>query len=415
MKQGLRATIIPMLEATTTARLTGMSGVNLDHLETSCVSFVFEKRVQLGKTPTMQSALVLNILVLFASSHLGGFSKVLEIFQGDGCACGGVLYDPFGEDVIMVFASPKLFSRELTQVAFCAPGAFGLQFPFDAKGAPVLFFPPTFSQELASAGDSGAIESQVHTNHLVRGFDASSWDGHHNMQSIATLAVAQIGATRLVTNVLLQVIRNREGQFNTPIDSRQVTRVRVPLDPIGALIIANADQITLRAVNRLKGRNGFSLSLGFCHLLGVRLFMFLFPRERTFDALCGSHTSSTDQLSRQVGILRTKGIVRAFMQLHSIAASGREPNTCNGIVTSGMLLKRHPERESLLRCGIELYYNRSIHTKSISYIRLICQKSRGYPPLPQRRNASFLPDLKIRGFQKRRVYEDEDLYSLPPP
>jgi hypothetical protein len=70
-----------------------------------------------------------------------------------------------------------------------------------------------------------------------------------------------------------------------------------------------------------------------------------------------------------------------------------------------MLLKRHPERKSLLRCGIELYDNRSIHTKSISYIRLICQQSRGYPPLPQRRNASFLPDLSIRGFQKRRVYE----------
>ena len=62
------------------------------------------------------------------------------------------MHDALREDVIVIFASPKLFSRERAQVAFCVPGAFGLQLTRDAEGAAVLFFPPTFSQKLTMRG-----------------------------------------------------------------------------------------------------------------------------------------------------------------------------------------------------------------------------------------------------------------------
>src|ERR1051326_4895534 len=69
VKQGLRTTIVPVLEPTTRARLGRVSRVHLDHLDTACFGFVLEKRIQLCERPTMQASFAVHALVVLASSH----------------------------------------------------------------------------------------------------------------------------------------------------------------------------------------------------------------------------------------------------------------------------------------------------------------------------------------------------------
>jgi hypothetical protein len=117
VEQGLRATIVAGLVPTARTGLGSMPGVDFDHTDTPCLCFVLEKRVQLSERPAMQASFSLSLLpLLFAASHLGGLSNVLEVLQDKGTASRGVLHKALGEDMVMVAASPKLFARKLFQV-----------------------------------------------------------------------------------------------------------------------------------------------------------------------------------------------------------------------------------------------------------------------------------------------------------
>src|SRR5947209_20217091 len=87
------------------------------------------------------------------------------------------------------------------------------------------------------------------------------------MQCKASVTVAQVSTARLLSCILLQVSRNREGQFNPSINGCQTTGVGVPLDPVRTSIIANRDNSTLRTLNRFEVRNGLPLLQGFSDFL----------------------------------------------------------------------------------------------------------------------------------------------------
>ena len=79
-EETLRTTVVPMLEATSTTGLTRMPGVYFDHLDTLSLCLIVDKAEKLGKAPTMQTSFVVNVLVVFASSHLRRLSNIGEIF-----------------------------------------------------------------------------------------------------------------------------------------------------------------------------------------------------------------------------------------------------------------------------------------------------------------------------------------------
>ena len=367
-EETLRTTIGTMLMSTFATGLARVARVDLDHSDTMCLCLVLDKRVQLGKAPTMQASLVVNVLVLLASAHLGGLSKVLEIFQDDSCPCGSVLYNAFAEDVVMVSASPKLFPAQLLEVSLGRASAFGLQLSFQPEGTPFLFFPASLTQEVPSRGDCWAIETQVNTDHLVRCNNGRFKDADNDMEPIAALAIAQVCAARLVSNVLSKVSRHREGQFNAPTHGRKATGQRLPLDPVRTLVITDTSDLTVRTSNRLESRNGLALLLGFLNLFGICLFLLGLPGKSRFHGFSGLDTGRTDQLSRQIRVLRSQRIVRAFVQLHTIVTGRGKALVGNGIKASRMLLKGCLEYACLLRRWGELHGNRSIHAKRISYI-----------------------------------------------
>lgn len=160
MKHRLRTTISMMLIATLATGLAGMAWVDLDYADTACLCFVLDKRVQLGERPAMQVSLVIAFLtVLLATSQLGGVPDVLEVFQHDGGTWERVLDEALREDMVVVFASPKLFARELLEVSLGASGAFGLQLSFQTEGTPFLFLPRLLAQELTSRSDSWPVQT----------------------------------------------------------------------------------------------------------------------------------------------------------------------------------------------------------------------------------------------------------------
>jgi len=103
----LRATVIPGLMPTLRAGLGRVTRVNLDHGYPSCLGFVREESMELGKAPGMHTAFVAHILVLFAAPHLGGLTDVRQVLKHDGTTSSGVLYEAFGEDMVMVSSLPK--------------------------------------------------------------------------------------------------------------------------------------------------------------------------------------------------------------------------------------------------------------------------------------------------------------------
>jgi hypothetical protein len=267
VKHGLRPTISAGLMPTLATGLAGMARVDLDQADTACLGFVLDKAVQLGKAPTMQAAFIVALRTRFrATPQLGGVPDVFEVFKHDGGTWEGVLNEALREDVIVVSASPKLFSAQLFEVTFRRASAFGLQLSDHSEGASFLFLPVLLTQELTSRGDRRAIESQVYSyNGRGRGNSRRRY-GDDDVERVTPTARAQISATHLIANILNEVSRYRKGQFDTPIYSSQTTGQGVPLDPVRTLVIADTSYLTVRTTNRLESRNGLPLLLGFLNL-----------------------------------------------------------------------------------------------------------------------------------------------------
>ena len=159
--------------------------------------------------------------------------------------------------------------------------------------------------------------------------------------------------------------------------------------------------------NRLEYRGRFALLQGLLNPLRIGFFVSDLPGESRFDGFRRFDTSGTDQLSGKIRILDTQGVVRPFMQLDSIPARSSKALVSDGIKTSGMLFKRCLEALCLLRCRVELYLDRSIHAKTISYITRCCQAARSYPfAQAPRKEVALHPRLERTGFPCALRYED---------
>jgi hypothetical protein len=104
-EERLGPTIIPRLMPTLTAHLRGVSWINLDHLNPTCLSLVAQEVVKLSKAPSVHVALPFTFLV---GDTLANISQVLK---HDGTTWSGTGNDAFREDMVMVSALPKQFTR----------------------------------------------------------------------------------------------------------------------------------------------------------------------------------------------------------------------------------------------------------------------------------------------------------------
>ena len=235
LEKTLRTSIRTVLMSTTATGLRGMTWVYFDHLNTSCLCFVGHEAVQLFKRPPMEAAFGLDVLVVLATSDLGRSANVFQVLEDEGTPRCGVLYNPFGKDVVMVFSLPKPFARKVFQVPFSRLGIFLLQRTSDAKLLTLLLLPASLTKKETFRSHGGVRQSQVNTNHGIGRSSSRFRYGDNDMQRKASLAGTQVSTTRLVPNVLQKVSRNGKVKFYTPVGRRKATPVQVPLDPIRTL------------------------------------------------------------------------------------------------------------------------------------------------------------------------------------
>jgi len=166
-EETLRTAIGTMLITTTRTGLTGMPGVNDGYPDTTLLRFVGGKVIQLGKRPTMQLPLVLDVLVLLASTQMRRLTNIGEVLEDEGSPCRGVLNEAFGEDMICVPAESPLFARQLYEMSFRRLCSFGLQLAFETEATTLYFFPVRASQEASIGGHSGMVETEVNPDDLI--------------------------------------------------------------------------------------------------------------------------------------------------------------------------------------------------------------------------------------------------------
>ena len=154
-EQTLRTSIVTSLMPTLATRLRRVTWVNLLDTDTALLPFVGNIAVQLGKRPPVQLALVVNVLVVFAASHLGRFSDVGEIFQDNRCTSRGTGDNLLTQNVITVLVETRLLATQFLEVTLCGFSSFDLQFTFESEGAAVNFFPSLASKKLFVRGDQG--------------------------------------------------------------------------------------------------------------------------------------------------------------------------------------------------------------------------------------------------------------------
>ena len=259
LEKTLRTSVRTVLMSTFRACLTGMSWVNFDYFNTFPCGFVGHEAVQLCKRPTMEATFGLDILLVLATSDGGCDANVFQVLKDKGTSLRGVVYNPFGEDMVMVFSLPKPFARKLFQVPCSRFGTTLLELAPDAKHLAFLLLPTLFTKKETLRSHGGSGQSEVNPNHGLIWRNVRFRDRDNHMQRKASLAVTQISTTRFIPNVLRQVSRNREVKLNTSVGCGKTTSVQVPLDPIGTLVIADRGYHTLRTVYRSEVWNRASL------------------------------------------------------------------------------------------------------------------------------------------------------------
>jgi len=359
-------------------RLGRVSRVNLLDANTALLPFIGDEAVQLSKCPTVQLALVVNVLVVFAASHVRVLTNIGEVLKDNRCASRGTGNNLFAEDMIAIPMKSRLLQRQLFQVSFGTLGSFGLQFSSQSEGTTVNLFPSFASQELTVAGYSRAVESQVNTDNrsILRNNRFRYGDDH--MQPPFAVFADEVCCCVRIADVLLTKTWDREGNNGTSLNRREAYHALCPIEGIRALVVTDRAYKALRTRNRLKRWNGASLFLRFLNTLEVFGRVLLFPRKGTFEGFGCLTTGLNEDIRVQLGELFSHRMIRGMVQLDPVLFVGVPSVLTHSIEDVRKLSRRLFKHLCLFGGCMKLYLYRSIHTRSRTYTQRYCKYTQVY-------------------------------------
>src|SRR5713101_2527071 len=132
-----------MLIATARTGLAGIPGVYFDYSGTTLLGFVRQEAMELCKTPTVKSALVLGVPL-----HRSTTTNVGQVLTHNGTTGWGILDNALTQDVVTIPVESQRLSRQLLKMPFSRFCSFGLQLAAEAKAAAVNLFPMTTTEEV---------------------------------------------------------------------------------------------------------------------------------------------------------------------------------------------------------------------------------------------------------------------------
>jgi hypothetical protein len=321
VKQGLRATVIASLIATSATRLAGVAWVDALDTNTVFLGFVESKAVELRKTPTMQATFRVSVLSVLATPHLGVFTNIGQVLKDNRCAWLGMLDDMFGENVVAIPVESHLLLTHLFQVAFGTFCSFGLQFAAETETAAVNLFPVATAEKLTGRSHGGSVQSEVYPDNFFARGDNRFRDGNYHMQPPFAFVTQEISRCYLAPDVLCAIVGNRKGDAHLPCARRETNLLHAPFEGIGMHVITRGARLRLRHLDRLEDGRRFALLESLrCSFGGSNLFL-SFPRERTFEGFSRLDTCLNEQIRYQTRAGCFRLVVRRMMQLDPVLFS----------------------------------------------------------------------------------------------
>lgn len=379
----LRTAIGAMLMPAPRAHLRSVARVYPLYAHTPLLCFVKRQGVELGKGPTMQFPLIIDVLVLLAASHLGGISDVGQVLKDDGAARGSILDDALGEDMITVPVESLLPLRKLLQVTFRGLCSFGLEFSPEAKVTAVNLFPMFRAKKLMLGGHSRSREAKINSDHFPCRVDSRFRHMHHDMQPPFPLTIDEVSSGNLVSCVASAEMGNRKGNAESSSTTRELNRLCLPVQEVGMFIVADRTELALRHLDGLKLGNWLATLQGLGLLLLEVSLMLLLPRQGTLESLSSLDASLNEQVTDQARTSRLGSVVSGMMQLYPVLFLVLPAIGAHGIERLGKLSKCLMQGLNLERCRMQVYSHSSVHTNTVPYMSTFCQQEKG--------EAAFLP------------------------
>jgi len=387
----LRTAIRTMLIPTTGTHLRGVAGVYPLHANTEFLGFVEREVIQVGKGPTVQLALVINVLVLLATSHLRRISNMGQVLKNDSTARSGMLYNSPRQDVVRVPVEAGLLTRQLFEMSLGRLRSVGLQFAAETEVPAVNLFPMRRSEEVTSARHCWPLQAKVNSDHLPCMVNIGFRNMNHHMQPEFATARDEVGSGNLVSCVVSAEMRDAEGDRQLASGTRDLDLLSIPIQGIGVDIVANRTELALRHLHWRELRKGLATLLGRSLLLGIEGLMPLLPGEGTLESLSSLDTSLDEQITHQTRTSLLGVVVGGMVQLYAVLFLVLPTIGTYGIEGLRELGKCVLQSLSLIWRGMQLYSHGSVHTKSIPYMSRNCKLEQGevwgaahaaFPPAP---------------------------------
>jgi hypothetical protein len=357
--------------------LTRMSRVYPFHTNPVFCRLVGDETVELGKRPAMEASFQVHCLVLLASSNLGGLSDTGEVFENDGTTWGATSNDAFGEHMVCIPVESLSLASNLLEMSLSRLCSFGLQLTCEAEIAPINLFPAAGAKKLSMRCNCRAVESEVYSNHICRRRNNWLRNINHDLQIELPFTVTQISSSNRIPLILCAKRWNGEGDADTSLRGRQAYCLGLPVEERGFFIVAHSALFRLRTTHGLEDGKRFSLLLSFSYLLWVCLLLLGFPCQCALDGLSCLDSCLNEQVRNQFWTEGLGVTIGSMMQLDAVLFLLLLAIGTHVIEGTSKLSQCLLQSGCLLRGRIQLYFDRSVHAKSLPYMASFCKHKKG--------------------------------------
>lgn len=333
--------------STARAGLRGMARVNSYDSDSKLLRFIAQKCLKLRKRPGMQPSVCFGFFLDFA-----GAADIFQVLNNDGRAWCGVLNDTLGEDMIAVPVKSQRLTRQLFEMSFCTLCSFGLEFSTKAKPAAIHFFPVTITQKLAIGSDSRPIQAQVNSDDFFILRNSWFWERDDNMQPPLSFTKKEVCRCEFSSKIFLAVGRDGKRKGNTPRQGRKSGLSFFPMHDGSSLVEANGAELG----TRLTSFTPFRLAI-----------------KSAFEGFSRFNTGLNQNVSVQPGIQLTGFVVGSVMQFYTVLLILMPTVGTHKVEDLCELLHRFSQEKILLFIRLKLYFDGSVHAKSIAYMQRNCK------------------------------------------
>lgn len=190
---------------------------NLNKFNSLSFCFILDKTLQLEETP-IANPIVHSPSEISSSNPFEIFHyNLISIELGNDC---------LADVVIDSSHKPSLFSRQLFKKPSGTSSAFALKFTSQEFEFPFNLFDLRGMEKLSVRSDSEIINPQVHTESSVRTRTDGAFLGECKQEETFAFGInSQKAFINLPTKIILEIIRDDKGNFNSSFESRNAQKI----------------------------------------------------------------------------------------------------------------------------------------------------------------------------------------------